>query len=369
DNNLTFPGYPATSGNATLVEGGSGSREDANRQFTALNAGSVYAAFLVEPVSATTGDYFLHLGPTDMGTNFRGRVFIRETADPIGGGGTVQFGVSKGSTSDIGWTTDSYATGATYLLVLKYNFLPDATDDTVELFVFEAGDDISVEPGTPDASQTDTTTDPADLGTVALRQGGNAYGVTVDGIRIGRAWDQAVIPVELTAFTATSSGADVRLAWATASETNNAGFEVQMQQNGGWAALAFVEGHGTTTEAQTYGYTVAGLDPGTYTFRLKQVDFDGAFEYSPEVEATVETPGTHLLGDAYPNPFNPRASFSLSVAATQHVEIGLYNTLGQRVATIFEGTLEHGSARTFTIDGAGLPSGTYTYRAVGERFA
>ncbi len=177
------------------------------------------------------------------------------------------------------------------------------------------------------------------------------------------------IPVELTAFTAMVNGTDVTLAWETASETNNAGFEVQMRQGEGWATLGFVEGHGTTTEAQAYSYTAEGLGVGTHTFRLKQIDFDGAFEYSGEVEATVEVVGTHLLSNAYPNPFNPQAQFSLAVARDQHVTAELFNMLGQRVATLFDGTLEANDARIVQIDGRGLASGTYVVRIAGETFS
>ena len=178
------------------------------------------------------------------------------------------------------------------------------------------------------------------------------------------------IPVELTAFDAAVSGEDVTLRWATASETNNSGFEVQMRRAGdAYEPVAFVPGHGTTTEAQTYTHTLAGLAPGAYTFRLKQVDFDGTTAYSPEVEATVGVPGAYALSAAYPNPFNPTAQFSLSVARTQRVRVALYDALGREVRVLFDGPVEGGEARTFTIEGDGLPSGLYVYRVVGERFS
>ena len=176
------------------------------------------------------------------------------------------------------------------------------------------------------------------------------------------------IPVELTSLTATTTGGDVHLQWETASETNNAGFEVQMQTGENWEALGFVDGHGTTTEVQTYAYSAGGLDPGTHLFRLKQIDFDGAFEYSPEVEASLETPGTHVLSSVYPNPFNPQASFTLSVARDQRVEIALYNALGRRMSVLFDGALDANQTQTFTISGAGLASGLYLIRATGEAF-
>jgi len=177
------------------------------------------------------------------------------------------------------------------------------------------------------------------------------------------------VPVELISFEAVVSGTDVSLNWATSSETNNAGFEVQMMDSGSWNALGWVEGNGTTTEAQTYSYTAEDMGFGTHMFRLKQIDFDGAFEYSDELEVTVETPGTHLISSAYPNPFNPQSQFTLAVAQDQVVTAELFNTLGQRIAVLFTGTVEANQSQLVTIDGAGLASGMYIVRVNGERFS
>jgi hypothetical protein len=160
----------------------------------------------------------------------------------------------------------------------------------------------------------------------------------------------------------------VTLNWATASETNNAGFEVQLKNGDDWNVLGFVEGSGTTTEAQVYSFGVDNMAVGTHTFRLKQIDFDGRFEYFGDVEVAIETPGSHVLTAAYPNPFNPQSNFTLAVAQDQHVTAALYNTLGQRVAVLFEGTVEANQAQLLTIDGAGLASGMYIVRVNGERF-
>ncbi|HYE96893.1 MAG TPA: T9SS type A sorting domain-containing protein, partial [Rubricoccaceae bacterium] len=166
----------------------------------------------------------------------------------------------------------------------------------------------------------------------------------------------------------TVSGRDVTLAWETASETNNAGFEVQMQRGETWTTLAFVEGHGTTTEANTYAYTAEGLLPGSYSFRLRQVDYDGQSEVFGPVEADIETPGTHMLTSAYPNPFNPQTSFELAVAQSQNVAVEVYNAIGQRVSVLFDGTMEANQAQSFTMDGADLASGVYVVRVTGETF-
>ena len=79
-------------------------------------------------------------------------------------------------------------------------------------------------------------------------------------------------------------------------------------------------------------------------------------------------PDTHMLSQAYPNPFNPQSQFTLTVMQDQYVVAELYNTLGQRVAVLFSGTVEANQARLVTIDGAGLASGMYVVRLTGERF-
>jgi len=178
----------------------------------------------------------------------------------------------------------------------------------------------------------------------------------------------SALPVELTSFTARADGRDVHLAWETSSETNNAGFEVQIKSDEPWTPTGFVEGHGTTTQAQSYTFEVVNLNVGTHTFRLKQIDFDGTFEYSPEVEATVELVGTHQLSAAYPNPFNPQSQFRLAVARDQHVTATLYNALGRRVAVLFNGQIEAQTTQVVAIDREALPSGSYFVRVSGETF-
>ena len=178
-----------------------------------------------------------------------------------------------------------------------------------------------------------------------------------------------VIPVELDSFGGTANGDNVTLAWSTSSETNNAGFEVQH-----WTedtlpeSLGFVEGHGTTTEVQSYSFRATGLGVGNHTFRLKQIDFDGAFEYSEQVEVVVGVVGTHVLSEIYPNPFNPQAQFTLAVGSQQNVSITVYDVVGRQVATLHDGILEANESYQFTIDGAGLASGAYFVRIAGETF-
>jgi hypothetical protein len=175
----------------------------------------------------------------------------------------------------------------------------------------------------------------------------------------------------LSSFDATRDAEDIVLTWTTASETNNAGFSVEHARGDDeeFAELAFVDGHGSTTEPQTYVFRTSGLDIGRHKFRLRQVDFDGGFEYSEVVETTIELAGTHRLGAAYPNPFNPSTTFELIVGRNQVVQVDVVNALGQRVQRLFSGPMEANEPKNFIFEAGALPSGLYFYRVAGETFA
>ncbi|WP_456427241.1 T9SS type A sorting domain-containing protein, partial [Rhodocaloribacter sp.] len=93
------------------------------------------------------------------------------------------------------------------------------------------------------------------------------------------------------------------------------------------------------------------------------------FAFSPVVELTVDLPEPYRLTAAFPNPFNPRTSFELIVRRSQRVTVNVFDVLGRRVATLFDGTMAANETRSFSFDGAGLPSGLYLYRAEGETFS
>jgi len=178
-----------------------------------------------------------------------------------------------------------------------------------------------------------------------------------------------VLPVELVAFDAVADDGTVHLTWSTASETNNAGFEVQHRRGNTFEQIGYVEGHGTTSQPQTYQHTVRNLSPGAHVFRLKQIDFDGAFEYSPEVEVTIDLAATYTLSGIFPNPASKSAAFTLAVRQTQQVDVVMYDVLGRRVATLHDGLLAEGRAHRFSIDGQTLSGGIYLIRMTGEHFS
>jgi len=172
----------------------------------------------------------------------------------------------------------------------------------------------------------------------------------------------APIPVELTSFAATVNENDVVLNWSTATETNNMGFEVQRSSNGSdYSRISFIEGHGTVTETQNYTYSDKNVEVGTYTYRLKQIDFDGTSELSDAVEVEVIAPEVYALEQNYPNPFNPSTQINFSLAVDSKVSLTVFDVLGQELASLINGNLAAGS-HELNFNASNLNSGVYFYR-------
>lgn len=174
-------------------------------------------------------------------------------------------------------------------------------------------------------------------------------------------YGNSVTPVELTSFSATANDDNVVLSWITATETNNSGFDIQRSKDGEFETIGFVEGNGTTTEPQVYSFIDEEVVTGKYKYRLKQIDFDGTFEYSNEVEIEITTPSIFSLEQNYPNPFNPSTKIKYSLPQSSNVEIKIYDVLGKESATLVS---EYKPAGSYEIqfDASLLPSGTYFYQ-------
>ena len=176
------------------------------------------------------------------------------------------------------------------------------------------------------------------------------------------------LPVELAGFDALIDGSDVVLTWRTLSETNNSGFEVQKQIGDTFERIGFRAGQGTTNEATAYRFRVRDLSPGTYTFRLKQIDIDGTFAFSPSVDAVVQLEEPYAWTRIAPNPVAQRGALTLQVRETQDVTVDVYDLLGRRVVQLHSGPMTSDRSHTLALDAVALPSGTYFLRARGEAF-
>jgi hypothetical protein len=177
------------------------------------------------------------------------------------------------------------------------------------------------------------------------------------------------LPVDLTAFTAVLDRDRATLRWTTATETNNAGFDVQHRAPGAaWTSLGFVEGAGTTGQAQSYRFDVPALAPGPHAFRLRQVDDDGTATLSREVSVAVALDAAYELTWTGANPFRDRTALALRVAEVQAVTVAVYDLLGRRVLTLHDGALPPLVEHRFALDARTLAPGSYFVRVAGETF-
>ncbi|NUM63250.1 MAG: T9SS type A sorting domain-containing protein [Ignavibacteriaceae bacterium] len=174
-----------------------------------------------------------------------------------------------------------------------------------------------------------------------------------------------VVPVEL----------QVNLLWSTATETNNSGFDVEKKAlsfgeglGEAWETIDFVTGFGTTTEVQHYSFIDEKLQSGNYQYRLKQIDFDGSFEYSNIVDVTIDAPIEFSLEQNFPNPFNPTTKIKYTTPASLNpskggtlVQLQVFDILGNAVATLINEQKQPGTYEV-EFNGTGLPSGIYFYK-------
>jgi len=177
------------------------------------------------------------------------------------------------------------------------------------------------------------------------------------------------VPVELTSFTASASAEVVTLKWSTATELNNRGFEIERSTNKtSWKKIGFLEGKGTTTEPQQYSFEdrLSGIVSSKFYYRLKQVDFDGSFEYSKIVEVEI-IPSDFLLTQNYPNPFNPATTISYQLPVNSFVSLKVYDVIGNEVATLVNETEKPGSYHV-VFSAEQFPSGVYFYKLQAGNF-
>jgi predicted GH43/DUF377 family glycosyl hydrolase len=191
---------------------------------------------------------------------------------------------------------------------------------------------------------------------------GNAAG----NYAIGMATPNESLPVELVSFTAAAASHAAMLQWKTATETNNYGFDIErrvLQSQSlplnSWEKIGFVKGSGTSASTHSYRYTDATVSPGTYTYKLKQIDNNGTYKFSNEAEVTVTAPKVFALNQNYPNPFNPTTTVSFTLAQDGFTTLKIYDMLGREVATLASGDLKANVVNTISFNASKLSSGVY----------
>ena len=327
-------------------------------------------------------------------TSLRGSAYVWSLPDVIAShtaavstDGRVEFGATGIAVDFDG------ISGSGDVTVTKYGDPPSGADGISESTVsdyryeIETGGDLTVGPGTGlyfdvrtlggigDAANVTIYKRPTvESGTfsalsTAYDPEANTLSATTDRFsEFVLASDMEPLPVELAGLEATSTGAEtVQLAWRTASETNNAGFHVQHQGPNAdtWGRIGFVASKangGTATAPFRYRFRTGDLSVGTHRFRLRQVDVDGASHTYDPVRVTLHMQEALRLRGPAPNPVRRHAALSFAVKRETQARIMLYNTLGQRVRSVYHGAPDAGETHRVFFDATGLASGVYFLR-------
>ncbi|MDP1675821.1 MAG: T9SS type A sorting domain-containing protein, partial [Bacteroidota bacterium] len=189
--------------------------------------------------------------------------------------------------------------------------------------------------------------------------------------------NETALSLELTSFAVSANRRNANIAWSVATETNNFGYEIERRAAGGlhleggshlaWVKAGFVEGSGTSQTARKYSYSDKNVGSGIFSYRLKQIDRNGQYTFSRSVEVVMGVaPNVFELAQNYPNPFNPTTNIEFTIPANGLATLKVFNSIGQEVATLFDGIAEAGKYHQVTFNAKDLSSGIYFARLISD---
>jgi hypothetical protein len=164
-------------------------------------------------------------------------------------------------------------------------------------------------------------------------------------------------PAQFTDVETRTDGVEALLSWVTEEERDSTQFVVEEFVNGQFVPVGFTEGSGGG--GATYEFPIPNPGSGLHRYRIKAIGVEGGVSYSPEVVLEVPMDQDLVLSEFYPNPVDRLATITVSVREAQDVSAAIYNTLGQRVKTVFDAFLEPGNRYRYQVDVSDLPSGAY----------
>lgn len=178
------------------------------------------------------------------------------------------------------------------------------------------------------------------------------------------------LPADILSFTGSVNRNNITLKWTTVLEINNRGFDIErspVSEKTHWQKIGFVEGKGNSSTPINYSFEDKSLSQGIYTYRIKQIDFNGNFSYfmiNKSVEVGI--PSKFDLSQNYPNPFNPVTKIDFSLPVDSRVIISIFDITGREIIRLLNN--EHKSAGWYTIEfnAFSISSGTYFYRISAE---
>lgn len=165
-------------------------------------------------------------------------------------------------------------------------------------------------------------------------------------------------PVEWLDFSARRFDQDAVLSWTTANETNNSHFEVERAFEGSdFAVIGQLESIGNSNEQSTYGFVdldIVRLGERKIIYRIKQVDLDGQYSFSPQAELNLNDL-SGLLVSAYPNAFQEQLNVLYRSLEEEEVILSIVNLQGQEIWT----ARNEATRATYQVNTQTWPAGIY----------
>ncbi len=164
------------------------------------------------------------------------------------------------------------------------------------------------------------------------------------------------VPVKLISFKGKREGNNVLLNWSTAMELNNARFDIERRLDNeiNFEIIDEVMGGGNSSNILRYQYLDQTIGNASLIYyRLKQIDFDGKFEYSPIVTISNDNHRKILV---YPNPSSSYATISYPTRKGEIVHLQVIDFIGRDVTDAAEPVNLDGS---FKLKTTNLDNGTY----------
>ena len=381
DNSVNFGTSITVSGtinmNSGLLDMGTNTLYLANSSVSSLNytSGFISGKFQRD-IAKTTGQYIFPVGIS----SFISRKVIIDVSTPSSTTGsiTAEFipsdpGGATGTLNDGSYLLDTYSktgywrisqsslTGFVYTLSLDAQMFPGIQDYT-KLHIIKrtnASSNWSLQ-GTHLPGSGDNTSPTAYRSILSSFSEFAIAGKSSDNPLDGP------LPVTLQSFSASVNLNSIKLSWSTINEENNSGFEIERavagNQNTEFIKIGFVKGNGTTNQISNYSFSDIKLQSGKYKYRLKQVDFNGNFEYhNLSNDINISTPAKYNLEQNYPNPFNPSTKISYEIAQDSKVSLKIYDMTGKEVVTLVN---DFKAAGYYSVDfnASNLASGIYLYK-------
>ncbi len=326
--------------------------------------------------SSGTWQFFLGDGASYSDNNgFAGSQVFTGMQFIFGAGGTITTNIrSAGSwvttglpatpfTQGVTYDVEIYANNSTSIQSDTYGSLQTGAANTWDLWIdgVLAGNDL------PKAQIANDVNMDSWMFT-GISSSGNSANIFLDEFDYTNQISGSPLPVSLSSFIMTGESRNVNLSWSTLYEINNAGFELERRNENSfspeWNNIAFIRGNGTTNSPQSYYYEDKSLLSGKYSYRLKQKDYNGNFEYfNPSNFSFIEIlkPNDFTISQNYPNPSNPVTKIDYEVPFDSYVNITVFDITGRAVKELVN-SFKPADFYSITFNGSELSSGIYFYR-------